>query len=539
MPAAAALAAPRLESIALKRHDAAVEGLLNRQVTDPSSPWCGGFLDPYLLCHPHSAGALLEHFMAAFLHPGSKFHRSPLLAGRMRLAAAHLNRRQHASGNFDLLITNFNSPPDTAFIMHNVATAGYLAKKHGDKELFGLVEPCLRRAGGALAVGGVHTPNHRWAVSSALAQIHAILPEAAYVRRIDQWLAEGVDIDADGQYDERSTVVYNAVTNRAFVVLAAKLGKWELLEAVRRNLNSMLYLLHPGYEVVTEISRRQDANQRGTMASYWFALRYLAVRDSSGEFAALAEHLAPEAAGLAALMEYPELAQAGPAPAALPEDYEKHFPALGIARIRRGPASTTLQLAGSSRFFTFRYGEAVVNAVRFASAFFGKGQFVPSRGEKTGPGYHLSQTLEGPYYQPLDPPRKVGAGEWTRTRAGRRRSEVCRLEQSATVTEIAGGMRLRIEARGTPNVPVAVEISLREGGKLEGCRPVPDVADAWLLPSGNAVYRLGRDAIEIGPGAAPHQYTEVRGAEARLPGTSVYITGYTPFDHTLTIQRRG
>jgi hypothetical protein len=81
-----------------------------------------------------------------------------------------------------------------------------------------------------------------------------------------------------------------------------------------------------------------------------------------------------------------------------------------------------------------------------------------------------------------------------------------------------------------------VEINLREGGKLEGCTPAPNAADAWLLESGQAVYRMGRDALRFGPGAAPHRYIQVRGAEAKLPGPSVYLTGLTPFDHTIAFE---
>ena len=85
-------------------------------------------------------------------------------------------------------------------------------------------------------------------------------------------------------------------------------------------------------------------------------------------------------------------------------------------------------------------------------------------------------------------------------------------------------------------MPVAIEINLREGGVFSGCEPLAKVPDAWSLPKGYSVYRSGADAIKFGPGAAAHTYTQVRGAEVKLPGPSVYITGYTPFDHTLTFE---
>jgi hypothetical protein len=532
----AAAAAPAVEPAILKRHDESVARLLDRQVIDPASRWRGGYLDEDGLCNPHSAGGILDAFTAAFLHPGSRYHRSPLLMERMRLAAAHLLARQNADGNIDLLITNFNSPPDTGFVVHNVATAACLAKRHGLAEVFQLAEPFLRRAGAALARGGVHTPNHRWVVCAALAQIHDVLPNPDYVRRIDQWLAEGIDIDADGQYTERSTLVYNIVTNRALIVTAAKLNRPELLDPVRRNLNALLFLLHPGDEVVTEISRRQDLNTRGTVAGHWFALKHMALRDGDGRFNALARRSMPQAAGLSALMEYPELTEAGPHDSAIPDNYERLMPVIGIARIRRGPRSATLILGRSSRFCTFRSGAAVINAVRFASAFFGKAQFVPSNGEKRGASYHFEQRLESGYYQPLDPPRRIAPDEVNAAVRQRKVTELCRLEQSAVFTETPRGFDLRLRSHGTNDVPLAVEINLREGGQLEGCTPLPRLADAWLLESGQAVYRVGNDGIRFGPGAAPHRYVQVRGAEAKLPGPSVYLTGFTPFDHTLRFE---
>ena len=247
----AAAQPPAVEQAIVARHDGTVERYLKQQITDPAHRYRGSFPDAHGLFHAMTAGGLIDTFTSAFLLPQSRFHKRPELLERILLAAECLGRQQNAEGNVDLVITNFNSPPDTGFVVHNVAAAAHNARRYGVPEIEVAVAPFLKKAGPALARGGVHTPNHRWVVCAALAQIHALFPDSAYVRRIGQWLAEGIDIDSDGQYSERSTLVYNVVTNRALIVMAAKMNRPELLEPVRRNLDSMLYLLHPGYEVVT------------------------------------------------------------------------------------------------------------------------------------------------------------------------------------------------------------------------------------------------------------------------------------------------
>jgi hypothetical protein len=526
---------PVADAALLKAHDEQVKRSLAQQNTDTKSRWYGGLPDDAGLHLTGNAAGFLSAAAAAFLHPGSTLHHNPLLVERMRLAAAYLDRLQTPEGNVAYLTTNFNSPPDTAFVVNPVATAACLARRYGAPELVAMLEPFLRKAGAGMARGGVHTPNHRWVICSALAQIHELFPDSAYPRRIGQWLAEGIDIDEEGQYTERSTGSYNPIVDRSLVIMAAKLNRPELLDPVRRNLDSMLWLLHPGYEVVTEISRRQDQYRRDHMGLYWFPLRYLAVRDGNGRYATLASHFQARSASLATMMEYPELARPLPQLAAIPEDYEKSFPGLGVARIRRGSRSATLVLGNSSRFVTFRRGDAIVNAVRFASAFFGKGQFTPTVAEKRGESYYFSQELTAGYMQPLDPARKVGPDGWVASGRERRQTEICRLTQSAVVTETPRGLRIRMQAHGTKDIPLSVEISLAPGGTIEGCERARQGSDAWLLRGGHATLRSGADSIRIGPGLGEHTYTQVRGAEPRIEGQSIYLCGYTPFDHTIEI----
>ncbi len=524
--AAAAASGAEFGTDLVKRHDDAIDYYLKNQVTDPKSRWRGGLPDAYGLHAPGTGVGIWDVLIAGFVNPQSRFHKNNLLIERTKLAADFVDRSTSPEGNIYLPITNFNSPPDSAFACRSASNATWLARKYQAKELLAIVEPRTKRLADAITVGGIHTPNHRWVVCAALSQAHELWPEDRYLRRIDQWLAEGIDLDPDGQWSERSTAGYNAICCNAFTVMAHKLKRPELLDPVRRNLESMLYLLHADGEIETGFSRRQDLNTRGTMTGYWFPLQYFAVKLGDRRFARLAKDISATHASLATLMEYPELNKFDYPTDPLPDNYVKNYPHNHVLRVRRGLASVTVSAQGRDRFFSVRYGDAVIQAVRFASAFFGKAQFVPREGEVNGTEARMWQDLEGPYYQPFTPTRKISADEWDETQKQRPRTQICKLTQSASFREIDGGAAVTIEANGTDNVPLAVEINLREGAKLEG-------VEGNLITGAEARVSYAKNSIRITGGGAEHKYVEIRGALPKLPGQSIYVTGYTPFRRTL------
>lgn len=524
---------PKLPQSKIDNLDKAVDTYIAKQITDKSHKNHGSYPGDDGLFYGGTPAGILDGFLTAYLHPQSRHHRSARVAERMQLAAHAFGAMQTPDGNWNLPFTNFNSPPDTAFIMQGMSVTLMNARQYGFPDLEKWLLPAIEKAGNGLVRGGMHTPNHRWVASSALAGLHKLYNEPKYIKRADQWLAETIDQDADGHYTERSTIGYNGINNRALVLIAEWLGRPEYLEYVRKNLNASLYLLHADGEVVTEISRRQDLNQRGTLSNHWPPLAYMAWKDQNGIYANLARQFEPVYGSASHLIHWPQYLTELPASKPLPDNYDKLFPAIGLGRIRRGPKSVSA-IRDHDRFFTYRHGAVVVNAVRFSSAFFGKGQFVGKTLTREGSSYVMTQSLDAGYYQPFTPPRKVTTETYDNTREQRQRTEICKLAYRVTVTDTPTGCDLKIEATGTDEVPVIIEINLREGVQISGAEKIGKFKDAWLLHSGHAEITAGADTVRIGPGRIEHTYLEVRGARPRLEGPSLFVTGLTPFTHTLS-----
>jgi len=535
--AAAPAFAQTLEQDILKtvvaNHDKGVEYLMAKQITDPASRFQGTILNGFGIPNFNGMSGMFDTYGAALMQPLSKYYRSPLIFERLKLTAASLKRNQSAGGFMSNLDTNFNSPPDTAFAVRAAAVGLLLAKQTNSREIFEVMRPFVESAADGLAVGGIHTPNHRWVLSGALAQVNEILPKAAYVKRIDQWLAEGIDIDEDGQYTERSVGTYNQIIDSALIAIAEKHNRPELFEHVRANLDSLLYLINPNGEIVTDFSRRQDQFTIATPAQYYFSLHYMALKDKNKAWGTLASKYRAAGLGLSTAMLHPEFLKPIET-AAIPTSYRKDFKHNKITRIRRENHAATVFYNGSSRVMNINKGEAVITTIRFISAFFGKGQFKSESFELKGKTIAMSQKLEGPYYQPFTPAKVIDSEMWTATQKLRPRTEVNVFEQGATIEEAEGGYNLRIHSSGTELVPITIEIAFRPGGKLTGVKPIPTAADSYLIDGPEARYQVGKDIIKVSPGASAHQWTrDMRYIEDKLPGPTLYLTGFAPFDHTI------
>jgi hypothetical protein len=534
----------------IRANDAQIPDLLAKQERRAGHRWLGGQINEYGLHTAQATSGFISALACAVCASGSKYFNSSDLAEPLRLAIGYMLKAQHADGTVDYYATNFHSNPDMAFILEVVCPPCQLLRASTRPiytEIARELGQFITCGADGLVTGGIHTPNHRWVVCAALAWANHLFPNPRYVARVDQWLAETIDLDPDGQYTEKSTTVYSPIVDRALVTVARLLDRPALLDPVRKNLEMTLYYIHPDGEVVTEASRRQDRYTRGSMARYYFSYRHLALQDGNGRFAALCRQIERTARNqigeLAAFLTDPELRNTLPADALLPTDYAKVFAYSNLARIRRGQASGTI-LATNTTIFSFRKGAAALEAVRIATAFFGKGQFIGDTLEVQDGRYITRQKLDGPYFQPLSA-EQIAHGDHTKmapngtlaadSRAARTQSNIQHQEAVVEITEASGKFTLTISVAGTDDVPVAIELAFRHGGKLTGVEPVAHIDNAFLLREGTGRYTLGDDVIEFGPGHVEHTYTQVRGALPKWDGLSVYLTGVAPFKTTLTI----
>lgn len=518
--------------------------------------------------------------IASYCCTTSKYYQSAELLVPMQKLSQHLVHAQTPDGTIN--VGNLESPPDTAFIVEIVSPGVSVLQKDNTAALSGLknqLKSFLQKAGNALVTGGVHTPNHRWVISAALAKINALYPNPKYVARIDDWLAEGIYINQDGNYPERSRI-YSYVENTAFVTVGSLLNRPALFEPVRRNLDATYYYMEPNGDLITNDSRRQDqynwiqpdVNTPTNMLNYYSLYRYMAIRDQNKHYAAIVAMM-EQMKGfeervlnreLIHFLEEPLLQKDLPAPAPLPVQYEKLFAQSHLLRIRRNNTTTTFfggndqpLIIGSGRsnspdFFGFRKGNALLKYMRFSAGFFSMGYFHSDGLKKVGDKYVLHQKLEAAYYQPLPKNLRKKDGDyllsestdgrfWNKMDFTKRPvSNVKTLETTITLSENEGRNVLQFDVKGQAGVQLTIELCFNEGGQLTGVSEAGD--DNFFLEKGMGQYQYGNDTISFGPGAMAHK--SIRNLEGekysthfgslRTKGMHVYITGTTPFTHQLT-----
>ncbi|MGB3146083.1 MAG: hypothetical protein WBB24_18440 [Maribacter sp.] len=534
-----------------------------------------GPLDPRIILNSfRSLASSIAILSASISCSKSKHYQSEevltLLEGKMDI----MLNGQYEDGTVDAG-GNRQSPPDTAFVLEHICAAATVLKDIRAKSLVSVKEKLrifILNAGEAMVTGGVHTPNHRWVISAALANINALYPDPKYVKRIHEWLAEGVFIDEDGHYLERSGV-YSAVIDKAFITISRLLDMPELLDAVSKNLTMYYYYTEPNGDVISLDSRRQDQLEVSNISKFYLQYRYMAILTENPLFIYQINKIEslPDfeqnilSKSLIAFMEEPILQKELPSSANVSQEFEKFFSTSHLARIRYGDTAITIFggtdkpvqiISGKSsnpNFMTFAKGNAILNYMRLSTSFFRMGYFRSDGLEKIGQTYTLKETKEAYYYQPMSAKSRKADGDYDLSASPDGRfwnkmdfdsREKSNIKEQVTVIEIIendGVVNLEFKVDGPPNVEVTIEMCFKEGGDLAGVETVEN--NDYLLQSGFGTYTMGTDTVTFGPGKNEHrritnleseQYTYHQGS-LRLEGMHVYITGYTPFIHKMTI----
>ncbi len=526
---------------------------------------------PTTLIFSRKIGYDIAAIIAGYCCFQSKYYHDNTVIKPLDVLIEFLEKAQTEDGT--LSIGNLESPPDTAFLIEILGAAISILIKDNSPATNASsanLKKIIIKSANALSTGGVHTPNHRWVICAALAQVYEIFPDKKYINRINEWLSEGVFVDADGHFPERSGT-YSSVETNAFISIARFVNKPYLLDVVRKNLNMYFYYFEPNGEIVSNDSRRQDQYAPRSGAIFYIQYRYMAIKENNPFFAAIASML--ESAilfdkevtekSLFYFLENETLQKPLPTLQNLPSSYEKLFTTSHLLRIKQKNTTATLfggidwpLLIASGRscspnIFSYRKGSAVLKYLRLSSGFFSMGYFYSQGIKKQGNSYILHKKLTAPYYQPLPNSKKNSSGNYKLSQStdgrfwnkmdfeNRPLSNVKTLETTVVLTEINGEVDLKFIVTGLVGVEVTIELCFAEGGNLSGV--LLQENDNYFLQSNNAVYQMNGDTITVGPGIMAHKnITNLEGEKysthfgtLRTKGMHVYLTGITPFEHTL------
>ena len=558
----------KVDSLLMKKlllsNDEKVEQLLQKELTDAA----------IRLSSYRSLAGTIAIFVASVSHTESKFYKSKIVVERLNQSADILLKGQYSDGTVDAG-GNRQSPPDTAFVLESICSAATVLNSNKQTQLEPLrnkLKKFIQNAGEAMITGGVHTPNHRWVVCAALAHINSLYPDVRYINRINQWLAEGIYLNQDGHYSERSGV-YSAVIDKALITMATLLNKPELLGIVEKNLITYYYYTEPNGDLVTVDSKRQDQFMNLTVSKFYLQYRFMAIHTANPIFIYMVNLIekSPDfdysvlSHALIDFIENPELQQQIPEISNIANDFEQFFAVSNLARIRRGKTSITIFggndkpvmiVSGRSsnpNFLMYRKGDAILKYMRLSSSFFRMGYFSSDGIEKVGNKYILKETKQGDYYQPLAPEFLKADGDYQLSESKDKRfwnkmdfenrvaSNIKTQTTTIEIEENNGELILDFKVEGPPNVEITIEMCFKEGTQIAGA--TVEEKGNYFLKSGNAQLSIGTDKIEIGPGLTEHlnvnsldseEYTYHQGS-LRTDGLHVYITGLTPFQHKMTI----
>ncbi len=531
----------------LKGAEYRTKQFMGSQVSDPASLQYGGIKGDIWEAKPTIYA--LASALAVYFHRDSCFYKNEQLYAAVNLALDFIGRTQREDGSFDYPSCNFKSAADTSFCFKRLIAAYRLLVKYGDssdeairvlKEKYLTI---MHKALDAIREGGFHTPNHRWGIAAALLQgsnLFAAEEEfaAGLKARADQYLAEGIDGDEDGEYAERSTGNYNAVVNNAMMAMYQETGDEAFLGYVERNLSMMLTYMDPDDTIFTQNSTRQDQGKLEYADKYFYQYLYMCSRENYPAFDGAAHKiikdnmergdLAPDC--LHIVMNHDEMMGYHFKEYGFLEEYRKFFRHAGVLRVRK-PSYTYTVLNGKSAFLYFK-SRGTMLCVKIGESCCDIRNFIPQTIEELPDGCRLEAEAESWYYLPFKD--KQDTSDWWKMDQTKREKLVSsRLKTTLEIREKDQGLELHLKAEGLDRLPLRLEICIPAGVALEHPAFALEAAagESMILKDGYLEIHDGAVTMEIGPGFGEHSFKgHYSGEEINSAGYTVYANGYTPLE---------
>lgn len=537
----------------LRRHDAYVMRMMRCQIRSRESMHYGGFMTGGHHVEPRVAGFTLARLVTSYVCRESALYKDEALRGAIDANMEYLIAHQRESGCVDLSNVNFDSAPDTAFMVNHLLNGYWLMEKRGWDAIKPLKEQLLAyivRCSEGVAAGGFHTPNHRWGIAACLMSVWKITGRADFKQRAEEYLSEGIDINEDGEFAERSAGNYNQVTDDQLLRLYLATDDRQYLEYIRRNLEMMYCYIEPDASVFTGNSTRQDKGTKVYLESYYpfFLLTGYFLRDeklgaiAEWIYSVAGENVTSEGDGETAawLLLFEDADGFGSdAPLETPwTHYDRYFRESGIARMRRGDLSLTL-MERKPNFLYFQHGSATMYMV-IHSRVCSKGHFEPESIEPIEGGYRLRARLESRYAMPFYPEKPESSDWWKMDNSRRRQILLEPLVYTVDVTNTQDGCEVRIHTDGLDGVPVRVEIGFEAGTQLRTPSMIMEGkgGDVVTLLSGDAQLTGPRGEVITLRGAFG-QHSDLRRRNNAYPLSPAHftlcMTAYTPMDRVIRI----
>ena len=530
---------------------------LRLQVLDPSERDYGGFRCPeHWVCEPLAAANTLASLAVLYMTPDSRYYQNSELSDRLHLAMRFLTQSQRADGTIDGYSRgDIRAAPTIAEASQALfRTYRWLSREGQQQGLLQRIEGFLRRGLEAIKNKPVFTLHDCWVAASALVEFDKQFGDSAALGRAESYLQEGINLDSDGVYDDRSPA-YSMQSNEMLFNLAEKLNRPALLEYVRRSLNFLLHTFHPGGEVASEFSdHKSRENGLPTGYSVW---KNMSIIDHNGYYATAADltlstYLRRVENGLVrpslnhpnryfkreGVSRFSMTADIGEllaiesernndwiARLPLPHQYEKRCLQSNIARIQSDRTSLTI-VGDKQILFAFRNGEAIIDGFRIKYLYHGFRNYKPT-GLKVDGGRYITRNQVVQYvYKPTSTRREVIP---------------LNLRIFTEIEPISGGLELRITTEGETRIPLQLEFGLRKEGVLYIGDTAHDLRRTDVVFLGKEPARIvnGHDEIEISGGVTGHKiYSSddnwtMNGETARL-----LVTPMTPYEGVIRITGR-